>query len=139
MKTIKEVSIELSISKNTLRYYDEIDLVKPVRNSNQYRYYTEENIVELKYILVLKYGGMSLNEIKKILYNRRNKCNIDSTVSLLNNKKEELVNHIEKLSNIIKLLDVTTDLIDAKVNNDDTQIKALVSNIFNSIKDEEIL
>ncbi len=70
MKTIKDVSIELNISKDTLRYYDKIGLITPMREDNNYRYYTEENIVDLKYIKVMKYGVMTLHYIKIILYNK---------------------------------------------------------------------
>ncbi len=136
MKTIKEVSDELSISKNTLRYYDKVGLVKPIRHSNKYRYYTEDHIRELKYILVMKYGGISLSEIKTILDNRRDKCNLESSVSILNNKKTELKEHIDKLGNILNLLNVTTDLIATKVDNDDSEIVLLVDKIYDSIDKE---
>ncbi len=139
MKTINAVAKELNVSKNTLRYYDEIGLVCPIRHSNNYRYYTEENLVELKYIKVMKYGGMSLDEIKTILDNRRNKCNLESTVTLLSNKKQELIKHVEKINSVIKILDQTNELINIKKNNDDSQIKALIENVYATINEKDQL
>ena len=54
------------ISIRTLRYYDDIDLFKPkeVDLFTNYRYYTIEQLDDLKLINELKEIGFSLEEIK---------------------------------------------------------------------------
>jgi len=53
------------VSVKTLRYYDEIGLLKPVRvdEFNGYRYYSADQLLRLNYILALKSMGLSLDEI----------------------------------------------------------------------------
>lgn len=58
-----------NITKKTLLYYDKIDLFKPdyIDQSNNYRYYSRENLPILKQIIYMKNIGFSLNEIKNML------------------------------------------------------------------------
>lgn len=69
MYTIGEVSKIVNISSNTLRYYDDIGLLKPsfIQDDNQYRYYTDVQIKDITFILELKQYGCSLQEIKELL------------------------------------------------------------------------
>ncbi|MBO1582001.1 MULTISPECIES: MerR family transcriptional regulator [Bacillus] len=57
------------ISIKTLRYYDEIDLLKPqkIDNHTGYRYYSAQQIPRLHRILALKDVGFSLQEISILL------------------------------------------------------------------------
>jgi two-component system chemotaxis response regulator CheY len=73
--TIGEISKIVNISTNALRYYDEIGLLRPVavKNDNQYRYYSDEQIRDIMFIMELKQYGFSLGEIKELIKNRENK------------------------------------------------------------------
>ncbi len=57
------------VTVKTLRYYDEVGLLKPseVDRFTSYRYYTVEQIDRLNRILALKDLGLSLNEIRRVL------------------------------------------------------------------------
>ena len=57
------------VSVVTLRYYDELDLLKPVRidTFNGYRFYSVEQLPRLNRILALKDLGFSLEQIKLML------------------------------------------------------------------------
>ena len=59
------------ISVKTLRYYDEIGLLKPVRvdEFTAYRYYAADQLPRLHYILALKDTGLSLEEIATLTAN----------------------------------------------------------------------
>ena len=63
---IGEFSKLTDVPVKTLRYYDEIDLFKPAETDfySNYRYYKEEQIVDLQIILELKEAGFLLEEIK---------------------------------------------------------------------------
>lgn len=65
--TIGKISKLSSISLKTLRYYDEIGLLKPkyVNQENNYRYYSIEQLTTIDLIELFKSTGISLNVIKK--------------------------------------------------------------------------
>ncbi|MDI2587408.1 MerR family transcriptional regulator [Psychrobacillus sp. NEAU-3TGS] len=67
--TIGEVAKLSNISIQTLRFYDRIDLFKPIKidSKNQYRYYQNTQLYYLDIIKSLKYLGLSLEEVKSVL------------------------------------------------------------------------
>lgn len=69
----------------TLRYYDEVDLLKPayVDQENGYRYYTSEQFPQLHKILALRQSGLSIDEILSAL-------NGHNVVEILKGKKAEI-------------------------------------------------
>lgn len=63
--TIKKLAQLSGVSSRTLRYYDQIQLLKPKRiNSSGYRIYGAAEVDRLNQILYLKGFGMSLETIK---------------------------------------------------------------------------
>jgi DNA-binding transcriptional MerR regulator len=66
--TVKQMSDLAGVSARTLHFYDQIDLLKPERQSaNGYRVYTEANLLRLQQILFFKELDFSLEEIKEII------------------------------------------------------------------------
>jgi len=66
--TVKELAEIAAISPRTLRYYDEIGILKPARiNSSGYRIYGEKEVDRLQQILFYRELGVSLSKIKEIL------------------------------------------------------------------------
>ena len=54
-----------SVTIRTIRYYDKQNILKPsYKNDKGYRMYTDEDFAKLQRILVLKYLGFSLEEIR---------------------------------------------------------------------------
>ena len=55
----------------TLRYYDEIGLLKPVKvdRFTGYRYYSADQLPRLNYIIALKNMGLSLEEVATLVNN----------------------------------------------------------------------
>ena len=102
---IGEFSNMTGLSVKTLRYYDDIDLFKPIDVDlfTGYRYYSTDQIYDLELINVLKSVGFSLEEIKN---------NWDSfTVDLFNEKKDELLKDIEIKQKAIKKIDELKDYL----------------------------
>ena len=66
---IGEVSKLCNISVKTLRYYDEIDLLKPriVDKFSNYRYYSQDQLVYILIIKHLKEADFSLKEIFSLI------------------------------------------------------------------------
>ena len=86
MYKIGEFSKLTGLSPKTLRFYDEIGLLKPSRidDFTNYRYYEEKDLEIYKKIIYLKSLGFTLDEIKN---------NYDDiTIELLDLKIAELTN-----------------------------------------------
>ncbi|HBA63351.1 MAG TPA: MerR family transcriptional regulator [Lachnospiraceae bacterium] len=65
---IKELAGLAGVSARTLRYYDQIGLLKPLCKSEAgYRVYGEEEVNRLQQILFYKERGLELSEIRNIL------------------------------------------------------------------------
>ena len=66
--TIGELAKKLNITTRTIRYYDQKGLVRPNSiGENGYRFYTVEQVKQLKLVIFLKELGFSLKDIQKIL------------------------------------------------------------------------
>lgn len=66
--TINKLSKLAGVSPRTLRYYDGINLLKPVRiNSNNYRIYGQKEVDLLQQILFYRELGVSLEDIRDIV------------------------------------------------------------------------
>jgi len=66
--TVQKLAQAAGISSRTLRYYDEIGLLKPVRiNSSGYRIYGQSEVDQLQQILFYRELGLELNNIKEIV------------------------------------------------------------------------
>ena len=72
MKTVKEVSELTGISIRTLRYYDEISLLKPTKLTEAgYRLYDEKALEKLRQIMFFRELEVPLSEIKAIMGNSK--------------------------------------------------------------------
>lgn len=66
--TVQKLGKLAGISTRTLRYYDEIGILKPARiNSSGYRIYGQEEVDQLQQILFYRELGLHLDGIKEIL------------------------------------------------------------------------
>lgn len=66
---VKEVASLAGISIRTLHHYDDIDLLKPTEvTESGYRLYVEDDLEMLQQILLFKELGLSLKEIKAVIY-----------------------------------------------------------------------
>ena len=68
MKTVKEVSMITGVSIRTLRYYDEIGLLKQTElTETGYRFYDNKALEKLQKILFFRELEIPLIDIKKIM------------------------------------------------------------------------
>ncbi len=84
---VGEVSRITGISKDTLRFWDKIDLIKPkfVDPENKYRYYTYDQFWSLDIIMCCRSLNISIDKIRTILATNSN----DQVLELLLEKKKE--------------------------------------------------
>jgi len=103
--TIGEFGKISGVSPKTLRFYDEKGLLKPVGYSEAgYRYYDESSFVTLQRILLLRYLGMSLEQIKETVCNSALSLeeSLQEQKKLLNEKKRHLdrvIDAVDKVQN----------------------------------------
>jgi DNA-binding transcriptional MerR regulator len=70
MKSVKEVSEITGISIRTLRYYDEIGLLKPTKLTEaSYRLYDNKALEKLQQIMFFRELEIPLIDIKEIMEN----------------------------------------------------------------------
>lgn len=104
MYLIKQVSEISGVSVRTLHHYDNIGLLSPQKNSNGYRYYTEEDMSILQTILFYKYLGFPLKQIKVLLAKGEDDIliNLKNQLNLMYDEKDKLLTLIETLENTIR-------------------------------------
>lgn len=111
----------------TIRYYDDINLLKPkeIDKFTSYRYYNDENIREYYSILLLKKMGFSLNEIKANKDNLRDELFLEQREKLLHEilYKKEIIKTIDKIRSNIIDGNVKLDEFNYEFNNIDTKKK----------------
>lgn len=90
--SISELAKLAGISPRTLRYYDQIGLLKPKRQQNSnYRYYDSNDVDLLQQILFYKEMGVPLNEIKKLMQNMTKEARLTVLCSHLNELNQRKV------------------------------------------------
>ena len=122
MYKIGEFANVVKSNIKTIRYYDEIDLLKPkvIDKFTSYRYYDEDNVREYYAIILLKQMGFSLEEIK--IY----KDDLSDDIFL--KQREKLLNNIIKMKNTLKMIDKTrSNIVNGKIKLDDFDYE--ISNI----------
>ena len=105
------------VSTRTLRYYDEIGLLKPARiNSSGYRIYGQAEVDRLQQILFYKELGVSLDDIRKII----NSPSFDR-LTALKEHREKLMDKRKQLDFIIANVNKTISSIERGIPMDDKE------------------
>lgn len=75
---INEAAAQFNISTNKLRFYEKKGLIEPKRDiDNNYRYYTEDDLIKLQTILLYRLLNMPLKDIKDIVTDRNSNNILD--------------------------------------------------------------
>ena len=101
--SIGDASKKCHIPVQTIRYYDDIDLLKPqYRDTNSnYRYYSKSQLTTLMIIRRLRDIDFSINEIREILTN----TNLQAYEERLLNHKKSLENTMQTLKKSVSICD----------------------------------
>ena len=93
----------LNVTKKTLIYYENEGLVKPTRDNNNYRNYSQEDISRIKFILLLREMDVNIEEIKQIINEKKSIRDILESKKYMIKKQHLDLEHIdEKINNYIK-------------------------------------
>lgn len=95
---IQDVEKILNIPRANIRFYEKEGLISPKRGQNNYREYSDDDIVQLKRIIVFRKIGVSIGDIKKLM-------NGEITLNeALDNSQENLLSQIEELNSALSVL-----------------------------------
>ncbi len=135
MRTIKEVSEITGASIRTLRYYDEIGLLKPTELSAAgYRLYDKKELEKMQEIMFFRELEVPLEEIKEIMENP----NYDKKQALLV-QRSLLERKRDRLNGIIQLItDVMEGINTMSFENFmDNDIQVIIENMRNGVSQEQ--
>jgi DNA-binding transcriptional MerR regulator len=105
--TIQKLSLLAGVSTRTLRYYDEIGILKPARiNSSGYRIYGSKEVDLLQQILFYREMGINLDSVKGILTSQ----DFDEMKAL----KDHLVKLLAQRQQLDQLIANVTKTMDSK-------------------------
>src|SRR5476651_2657365 len=109
--TVKKLAKISGISIRTIRFYDEIGLLKPAYyGDNHYRYYEEEQILMLQQILFYRELNFSLNDIQRII-----SSDDFNKIDALMSHKKILTESLDRTSKLIKTIDQTIAHLRGKI------------------------
>ena len=93
-----------------MRYYDEINLIKPIKNkATNYRHYTRADLAKLQFIEKARHFNFSIKECKELLslYENQNRSSKEvreltlTKIAEIDVKLNELENLREQLSHLV--------------------------------------
>ncbi len=104
MYSIGVFSKMAKVSVKTLRYYDEVGLLKPARvdNFTSYRYYETAQLTTMQKIIALKQAGLSISDIGAILRGADALALLKAARTELAKREESLKTDIARLDLLIK-------------------------------------
>jgi DNA-binding transcriptional MerR regulator len=109
--TVQNLGRLAGISTRTLRYYDEIGILKPARmNSSGYRIYSQAEVDRLQQILFYRELGISLDHIKEIVTSP----SFDGAKALKDHREQLLVKR-KQLDLLIANVDKTIALTEGRM------------------------
>ena len=105
---IRDVSIKYDISARSLRYYEDMGLIKSTRSDDYaYRLYDDANLQRLEQIMILRKLNTSIKDIQRIFYTSGSEVvlevlgkkvdTIDKEVSLLRELREIVLEFIRQI------------------------------------------
>lgn len=114
LQTISDVSKQFSISTRTLRYYEQIGLISPIKKEDfAYRTYDEDTIKKLGQIIVLRKLRIPLKQIAEILKSDSAKVAIEVFERNLSEVDEEITS-LSTIRSIIEIFIQRLNLSTAK-------------------------
>ena len=132
MYTSGEFAAKAHITKKTLRYYNEHGFLTPsyIDEENGYKYYTNKDFERLQRILLLKYLGFSLDDIKNTEPIIENSPETHYATPAHNNKSKETAAGQQHL---IKSLEQQLGLVDERIRQM-TVVREILNNTIDEVR-----
>jgi len=91
LMNIGSVAVQTGLSAKTIRYYEELDLVNPVRSSNGYRQYSSNDIHHLQFLQRARSMSFTIDECRQLLSLYANEERASADVKALATEKIESI------------------------------------------------
>ncbi len=146
---IREMTAKYDLSARTLRYYEDMGLIKSIRSDDYaYRLYDEANVKRLEQILILRKLNISIKDIQRIFDTSGSEIvldvlgkkvdDIDEEISILHELKEIILEFIHQIESAdfgresdVKLLydkakEIKTQIINVNYNGNPSAINRMM-------------
>ena len=103
---IGEVALKAGVTNRAIRHYEELNLIKSNRLSNNYRVYSKEAVDKVKFISRARKLGFSINECSSLISlfdNKKRKSAEVRKIAII--KNNELKRQIQELEDLQKSLE----------------------------------
>ena len=108
--TSGEFAKKAHVSIRTIRYYDQKNLLKPATHTKGgARLYTDQDFAKLQQILLLKYLGFSLSDIREMTIGSGDKQLLRNSLQIQKRLVEE---RLEEMKNVVNAIDSTSQALD---------------------------
>ncbi|EAD6002161.1 MerR family transcriptional regulator [Listeria monocytogenes] len=113
---IKDFATKTGLSIDTLRYYEEEELLIPARNEKNYRVYTEEGYCWVQLLLKMKQTGMTITNIKNFAaLQKQGDKTLPNRIQILDNHMENLYEQQKDLAETISFVAKKVDVYREKL------------------------
>ena len=103
---IGEVALKAGVTNRAIRHYEELNLIKSNRLSNNYRVYSKEAVDKVKFISRARKLGFSINECSSLISlfdDKKRKSAEVRKIAII--KNDELKRQIQELEDLQKSLE----------------------------------
>ncbi|EAH0386343.1 MerR family transcriptional regulator [Listeria monocytogenes] len=113
---LKIFATKTGLSIDTLRYYEEEELLIPARNEKNYRVYTEEDYCWVQLLLKMKQTGMTITNIKNFAaLQKQGDKTLPNRIQILDNHMENLYEQQKDLAETISFVAKKVDVYREKL------------------------
>ncbi|WP_155590773.1 MerR family transcriptional regulator [Lysinibacillus cavernae] len=136
---IKQFADKFHLTTDTVRYYEKEGLLYPQKQDNGYRVYDATCEHTMKFIIVLRQLGFTLQEIKHLLTLEQKPmsptCN-EETVHLFNAKIAHIEQQLHFYQHALQSLQLTKTLMaDGQYEKNQEQIASLIEGMYQNLQE----
>ncbi|MEL7166877.1 MAG: Cu(I)-responsive transcriptional regulator [Pseudomonadota bacterium] len=113
---ISDAATATGLPAKTIRYYEEIDLIRPNRSANGYRQFSESHVHQLRFLARARALGFGIDDCRSLLALWQDRDRASADVRII--AQEHLVEIEEKIAALAAMRATLTDLVRACAGND---------------------
>jgi DNA-binding transcriptional MerR regulator len=101
--TAGQFADKAGVTKRTIQFYDKIELLQAShRTSSGHRYYTKQDLARLQRILTLKYIGLTIDEIRRIIHRDGHEEDIKESLRVQSTIIGQKMEHLRLVQKTVK-------------------------------------
>lgn len=126
---IQETAILTNLTKETIRYYEKVGLLKPQRQANGYRDYQSKDIKDLHFIRKMKLLNVPLADIAVLIKLKNQETSFickKETLRFIDTFSERLNEQRRLLNTATSIVNQIRDIVETPEGGDEKQVIALL-------------